>query len=261
MSERGLTNLWEPWQPLIDSIGPYYRTQLLAARDQVRGKLRDLNEEQLESIPLVSATVAGSRARPWPPRRPSPVSSVLLRPFRAPAQWRWQSRQRSSPRRRRALRARVTWSLRAWCASSHGLLPAAHANGSRARGSSCSRSWLRRCLARTEGSERMPKLLGLAEQLVEAILDLFAQGVDHVRASPWLVVVVRCYMRRAASQRPWARRLAVDRSPSSLFRVGIPRTRIRKGTSRLPWADGEHGGACSLHPFLVSPVTARGRYP
>ena len=41
---------WEPWQRLIDSIGPYYRTQLFAARDRARGELCDLDEEQLEAI-------------------------------------------------------------------------------------------------------------------------------------------------------------------------------------------------------------------
>lgn len=50
MSERGLTNQWEPWQRLIDSIGPYYRAQFLAARDRARGELGDLDEGQLETI-------------------------------------------------------------------------------------------------------------------------------------------------------------------------------------------------------------------
>src|SRR5437588_4688166 len=60
MSERGLTNQWESWQRLIDSIGPYYRTQLFAARDGARGELRDLDEEQLESVAAEGRTVAGS---------------------------------------------------------------------------------------------------------------------------------------------------------------------------------------------------------
>lgn len=60
MSERGLTNLWEPWQRLIDSIGPHYRSQLLAARDRARGELRELNEEQLESIAAEGRAVARS---------------------------------------------------------------------------------------------------------------------------------------------------------------------------------------------------------
>src|SRR5436305_3979911 len=60
MSERGLTNQWESWQRLIDSIGPYYRTQLFAARDRARGELRDLDEEQLESVAAEGRTVAGS---------------------------------------------------------------------------------------------------------------------------------------------------------------------------------------------------------
>ena len=41
---------WEPWQRLIDSIGPYYRTRLFAARDRARGELCDLDEEQLGAI-------------------------------------------------------------------------------------------------------------------------------------------------------------------------------------------------------------------
>jgi hypothetical protein len=60
MSERGLTNQWEPWQRLIDSIGPSYRTQLFAARDRARGELSDLDEEQLEVIAAEGRTVAGS---------------------------------------------------------------------------------------------------------------------------------------------------------------------------------------------------------
>jgi hypothetical protein len=59
MSKRGLTNQWEPWQRLIDSIGPYYRTRLFAARDRARGELCDLDEEQLEAIAAERRTVAG----------------------------------------------------------------------------------------------------------------------------------------------------------------------------------------------------------
>ena len=60
MSEPGPTNPWEPWQRLIDSIGPHYRSQLLAARDRARGELRDLNEEELESIAAEGRAVARS---------------------------------------------------------------------------------------------------------------------------------------------------------------------------------------------------------
>ena len=60
VSERGLTNRWEPWQRLIDSIGPYYRAQLFAARDRARDELRDLDEEQLEAIAAEGRAVAGS---------------------------------------------------------------------------------------------------------------------------------------------------------------------------------------------------------
>ena len=60
MSEPGLTNQWEPWQRLIDSIGPYYRARLLAARDRARGELRDIDEEQLEAIAAEGRAVASS---------------------------------------------------------------------------------------------------------------------------------------------------------------------------------------------------------
>jgi hypothetical protein len=60
MSERGLRNQWGPWQRLIDSIGPYYRTQLLAARERARAELCDLAEEQLEAIAVEGRAAAGS---------------------------------------------------------------------------------------------------------------------------------------------------------------------------------------------------------
>jgi hypothetical protein len=60
MSERRLTNQWEPWQRLIDSIGSYYRTRLLAARDRARGDLRDLDEEQLETVAADGRRAASS---------------------------------------------------------------------------------------------------------------------------------------------------------------------------------------------------------
>jgi hypothetical protein len=63
MSERGLTNQWESWQRLIDSIGPYYRTQLFAARDRARGELRNLDEEQLESVAAEGARLRAPLTR------------------------------------------------------------------------------------------------------------------------------------------------------------------------------------------------------
>lgn len=42
MSEPGLTNHWERWQRLIDSIGPYYRGRLFKARDPPKEKLGEL---------------------------------------------------------------------------------------------------------------------------------------------------------------------------------------------------------------------------
>jgi hypothetical protein len=60
MSERGLTNQREPWQRLIDSIGPHYRTQLLAAPDRAKGELRDLDDEQLETVAAEGRRAAGT---------------------------------------------------------------------------------------------------------------------------------------------------------------------------------------------------------
>jgi len=60
VSERRLTNPWEPWQRLIESIGPHYRSQLFAARDRARGELRDLDEEQLGAIAAEGRAIAGS---------------------------------------------------------------------------------------------------------------------------------------------------------------------------------------------------------
>jgi hypothetical protein len=60
VSEPGLRNPWEPWQRLIDSIGPYYRSQLLAARDLARGELCDLDDEQLETVAAEGRRVANS---------------------------------------------------------------------------------------------------------------------------------------------------------------------------------------------------------
>src|SRR5450755_149031 len=61
VSEPGLTNQWEPWQRLIDSIGPYYRRQLLAARDRAKGELCELEEEQLAALAAEGRRVASSR--------------------------------------------------------------------------------------------------------------------------------------------------------------------------------------------------------
>ena len=48
MSE--LTNPWEPWQRLIDAIGPYYRGRLFKARDLAKAKLGELDEEEGSSV-------------------------------------------------------------------------------------------------------------------------------------------------------------------------------------------------------------------
>jgi hypothetical protein len=60
VSEPGLTNPWEPWQRLIDSIGPSYRGQLLAAGDHARGELFDLDEGQRETVAAEGRRVANS---------------------------------------------------------------------------------------------------------------------------------------------------------------------------------------------------------
>jgi hypothetical protein len=60
VSEPGLKNPWEPWQRLIDSIGPHYRTQLLAGRDRAKGELRDLDDEQLETVAAEGRRAAGT---------------------------------------------------------------------------------------------------------------------------------------------------------------------------------------------------------
>jgi hypothetical protein len=44
-----LTNPWEPWQRLIDSIGSYYRGRLFKARDQAKTELGELDEEELRA--------------------------------------------------------------------------------------------------------------------------------------------------------------------------------------------------------------------
>jgi hypothetical protein len=60
VSELGLTNPWEPWQRLIDSIGPYYRGQLFRARDRANPKLAELDEEELESIAAEGRRISSS---------------------------------------------------------------------------------------------------------------------------------------------------------------------------------------------------------
>ena len=46
MSEPGLTNPWEPWQRLLDSIGPDYRRRFHEARERA---MRD-NPAVLEEL-------------------------------------------------------------------------------------------------------------------------------------------------------------------------------------------------------------------
>lgn len=58
MSE--LTNPWEPWQRLIDSIGSYYRGRLFKARDRARNELADLGEEELAALASEGRRIASS---------------------------------------------------------------------------------------------------------------------------------------------------------------------------------------------------------
>ena len=60
VSEPGLTNSWEPWQRLIDSIGPDYRRRLYEARDRARPRLNDLDEHELASIASEGRRIAGT---------------------------------------------------------------------------------------------------------------------------------------------------------------------------------------------------------
>ena len=60
MSEPGLTNPWEPWQRLIDSIGPDYRRRLYKARARARPRLNDLDEHELASIASAGRGIAGA---------------------------------------------------------------------------------------------------------------------------------------------------------------------------------------------------------
>jgi hypothetical protein len=55
-----LTNPWEPWQRLIDSIGSYYRGRLFKARDQAKAKLGELDEEELGAIASEGRRIASS---------------------------------------------------------------------------------------------------------------------------------------------------------------------------------------------------------
>ena len=59
MSEPGVTNQWEPWQRLIDSIGPYYRGRLFNARDEARRELGELDDQELRAIAAEGRRTSG----------------------------------------------------------------------------------------------------------------------------------------------------------------------------------------------------------
>ena len=60
MSERGLTNPWEPWQRLLDSIGPDYRRRFHEARERAMAGLAEFNEDELASIASEGRRIAAS---------------------------------------------------------------------------------------------------------------------------------------------------------------------------------------------------------
>jgi hypothetical protein len=60
VSEPGLTNPWEPWQRLLDSIGPEYRRRLYEARDRARAGLQELDEEELTGIASEGRRIAAT---------------------------------------------------------------------------------------------------------------------------------------------------------------------------------------------------------
>ena len=60
MSEPGLTNPWEPWQRLLDSIGPEYRRCLYKARNRAGARLQELGEEELAAIASEGRRIAAT---------------------------------------------------------------------------------------------------------------------------------------------------------------------------------------------------------
>jgi hypothetical protein len=111
VSESGLTNPWEPWQRLIDSIGPHYRAELFKARDRATQKFADLDEDALLSMGREGRSVAGSLhedgarltvALTDDRERHSRLANELLAESKRVAR---QARRTVSPRRRRQARA------------------------------------------------------------------------------------------------------------------------------------------------------------
>ena len=141
---------------------------------------------------VAAATAAGSHARPSPPRRTWRASTASSRRSRARGPPSWPPRRRSSPRHPRAQPAPRPWSRRAASgeASERGVLvrrvgAALRLRGgglgavapSRSRAAGLRRGRLRG--ARAERGERLAEAVGLMDELVEALLDLFTQTVDH----------------------------------------------------------------------------------
>jgi hypothetical protein len=60
VSEPGLTNPWELWQRLIDSIGPYYRGRLFSARDEAKREFGELDDQELGAIAAEGRRAAGT---------------------------------------------------------------------------------------------------------------------------------------------------------------------------------------------------------
>ena len=161
---------------------------------------------------------AGSRARPSAPRRSWRASRASSKRSRGRGRPSWPPRWRSSPRRRRALRAPRSWSRRTRSARRERLrwrvrrAGAALCCGSRAACASEAAVRLRagavarRCGggARVERCERLAEFVGLAEELVEVLLDLFTHPVDHVDLHP--PGLGRAIVHAGALPGPWERR-------------------------------------------------------
>jgi hypothetical protein len=111
VSEPRLTNPWEPWQRLLDAIGPDYRRRLYKARQRARVELEGIDEQQLTAIASKGRTIAatldveGARLTVSlndDRERESRLASTLQAESEAIAR---QARWTVSPRRRRQARA------------------------------------------------------------------------------------------------------------------------------------------------------------
>jgi hypothetical protein len=182
-----LTNPWEPWQRLIDAIGPDYRGQLFKARDRARNGLADLDEGELAAIASEGREIASSLDEEGARltvslsderERQSKLASELQREAEALAR---QARRRLSLRRRRKTRAEAA--ERAARAEHHGGLAAEAHERLRELGNSGRHlyPWFERheeALARGLAAERV---LGAAHDAVYHVLG--APGIASLTAA------------------------------------------------------------------------------